>query len=215
MIILDTETSGVNNGKCGIWQIGAIELENPNNYFLEESRIDDEDVVEQGALKVIGKTEDQLRDSSKQSQKQLIENFLKWAKACKEKIVIGQNVGWDVTFIQNKTIKYNLHKEFREVMGHRSIELHTLAQLEYYKIHKKFLLRGQGKSHMDLKRVLEFCGMKDPRTELNGEEVLTEGTPHNALEDCRLEGECYFRLMFGKNLFPEYEKDHIPEYLKK
>ena len=76
MIVLDIEASGLDSGRCGIWQIGALDFENPDNYFLEEGRIDDEDIVEQDALKVIGKEESELRDKTKQSQKQLIINFL-------------------------------------------------------------------------------------------------------------------------------------------
>ena len=76
MIVLDIESSGLDTGKCGIWQIGAVELENPKNQFLEESRIDEKDEIDQEALKVNGQTEGGLRDKNKQSQKQLILNFI-------------------------------------------------------------------------------------------------------------------------------------------
>ena len=78
-IVMDIESSGLDKVKCGIWQIGAIDL-NDNEEFLEESRIDDEDFVEEDALKVIGKTEEELRDKNKQSQEKLIMNFFDWIK---------------------------------------------------------------------------------------------------------------------------------------
>ena len=131
MIILDIESSGLDTGKCGIWQIGAFELENPKNYFLQEGRIDDEDEVTEDALKIIGKTEEELRDKNKQSQKQLILNYLDWRKTCKEKITFGHNIGWDISFIQNKCLRYGIMDKFREVMGQRSIDLHTEAQEKY------------------------------------------------------------------------------------
>ena len=56
---------------------------------------------------------------------------------------------------------------------------------------------------MNLKKILAFCGMEDERGY------------HNALEDCKIEAECFNRLIYGKNLFPEYSKFEIPEYLKK
>ena len=62
MIALDIETSGGNPVKYGIWQIGAIELENPKNIFLEEARIDEEDEVQKESLLIAGKTEKELRD---------------------------------------------------------------------------------------------------------------------------------------------------------
>ena len=41
-VVLDIETSGINFEKCGIWQIGAIDL-NTGEEFFEDCRIDDED----------------------------------------------------------------------------------------------------------------------------------------------------------------------------
>ena len=45
MIVVDIETSGMLDSNVGIWQIGAVEFENPSNTFLEDGRIDDSDVV--------------------------------------------------------------------------------------------------------------------------------------------------------------------------
>jgi DNA polymerase III epsilon subunit-like protein len=82
MIILDIETSGIDKVRCGIWQIGAIDLSNPKEYFLQEGRIDEKDEIvnsgEKPVLEVLGKTEEELRDKKKQSQKQLLINFFKW-----------------------------------------------------------------------------------------------------------------------------------------
>ena len=203
MIVLDIETSGLDIGKNGIWQIGAMDLDKPENYFLQEARIDNEDIVMEEALKVIGKTEEELRDKNKQSQKQLIINYLDWKKICKEKLTMGQNVGWDLIFIQNKCLRYGIIDKFREVAGQRGMDLQTIAQEKHKELYGKYLLKENGNSDMSLKKVLEFCGMEDNR-----------GT-HNALEDCKLEGECYWRLEYGKNLFPEYSQYKIPKELEK
>jgi len=61
-IVVDLEMSGLIPSENGIWQIGAVDLNNPEKIFFDESRIDDDDVVDEGALKVIGKTEEQLSD---------------------------------------------------------------------------------------------------------------------------------------------------------
>ena len=53
MIVVDLEMSGLDSVKCGVWQIGAIDLET-NEIFYDEGKIDSEDSVEEGALKVIG-----------------------------------------------------------------------------------------------------------------------------------------------------------------
>ncbi len=216
MIVLDIESSGLDTGKCGIWQIGAIELENPENQFLEEARIDEEDTVEEGALKVTGKTEDGLRESRKQSQKQLILNFIGWAKTCKDRIIIGQNIGWDLTFLQNKCIRYGIQKELRKTIGFKGLDTYSIAQIKHLEKKGNISLKEDGRGDMGLHKVLEFCGMKDNRMNLDEkDEVEKEGTPHNALEDAKLTAECFSRLINGKNLFPEYSKYEIPEELKK
>lgn len=195
MIVLDIESSGLDSGKCGIWQIGALELENPGNTFLQEAKIDEEDEVNKEALVVTGKTEEELREKSKQPQKQLIENFLDWCKTCRVKMIAGQNVGWDVAFIQNKCIRYGIHDKFRDVIGQRVIDLHTLAQIRYRKNNGRFKLKGKGSSDMNLSNVMEFCGMEDKRIIVISGEIVKEGEPHNALTDAKLTAECLRSLL--------------------
>lgn len=213
MIILDIETSGL-TGKMGIWQIGALEFENPENYFLEEARIDDEDEVMEGSLKVIGKTENELRDPHKQSQKQMIENYLNWLGQFKDRLIWGINVGFDVQGIQNKCIKYGLSSQCQKLHGHRGMDISNLAQEKHYQIKGYYLLDNNGTNGMGLSNVLKFCGMTDERimVDLMGD-INKKGKSHGALEDCKLEGECLSRLKFGKNLIPNYSKFQIPKYL--
>jgi len=219
MIVLDIESSGIDTGRCGIWQIGALELENPRNSFFQEGKIDEEDIIEESALRVIGKTEENLRDLDKQFQKELILNFLDWTKRCKEKLFLGQNIGWDLNFIQNKCLKYGIMNKFRETVGQRGIDLHTLAQQKYYEVYKKYFLKEKGSSNMNTTTILNFCGIPDKRIKIKeGSKqggVEKDGNPHNAREDCRLEGEAYYRLTYGKTHFPEYSQFKIPTYLIK
>tara|TARA_Y100000310_G_scaffold79677_1_gene76342 strand:- start:201 stop:854 length:654 start_codon:yes stop_codon:yes gene_type:complete len=214
-IVMDIESSGLDKTNCGIWQIGAIDL-NDKEEFLEEARIDDEDFVEEGALKVIGKTEEELRDKNKQSQRELLENFFKWVKTKTMRNMICQNPQFDISFLEIKANKYGLKKTFQ----FRAFDLHTVAQTIYFGLNNKFHVRknevmSQIESDMDLKNILEFCGVPDNRVHIISGKIVSEGNPHNALEDCKLEGECFSRLMYGKNLFQEYEKFEIPERLKK
>ena len=213
MIVVDIETSGLDTGRCGIWQIGSLEFEKPKNTFLQEGRIDNEDEITEEALELTGKTEKELRDPKKQIQKQLISNWLNWAGKCREKVLGGQNVGWDVSFIQNKCIRYDLRKKFHETTGQRSIDLHTEAQEAYRKINGIYLINETGKSVMDLAAVLKLCGISNERMIIELGKVIKKGKVHTAFEDCRLEAECFSRLLYGKNLFEEYEKFPIPKYL--
>ena len=208
-IAMDLETSGLNIEKSGIWQIGAIDL-NTMEEFLEEGRIDEEDLIDEDALIVIGKTEEDLRDKNKQSQKELLKKFFRWIdEKSKSKIFLCQNPQFDVGFLDLRTRKYGLKKPY----NFRAFDLHTIAQLTYQKIKGEFLFKIKG-SDMDLGRIIEFVGMKDERIKLRNRNVVEEGEPHNALEDSKLTAECFSRLVYGKKLFSKYNKFEIPEYLE-
>ncbi|MFA5084642.1 MAG: exonuclease domain-containing protein [Candidatus Paceibacterota bacterium] len=198
MIVIDLEFSGLNFLESGIWQIGAIELENPKNVFFDECRIDDGDSIEKEALEVVGKTESYLRDKGKQSQKQLLEKFFKWCGKAKLKNFACQGPQWDVALLILKANKYGL----KFPMHRRAFDLHSIASMKYIELNKK-LLAEEGHSAMGIGNICRLCGMKDER-----------GT-HNALEDAKLAAECLSRIIYGKQLLDEYKKFKIPEYLKK
>ncbi len=197
MIILDIETSGLDPQENGIWQIGAIELENPKNQFLEEAKIDNKDLTQPGALEITNKTEEQLRDSNTQSQTQLLINFFEWVNKINIKMSICQNPAFDLSFIKIKAKKYNLTYPFH----HRSLDLHSVAQTIQFKTKQKFKILDN-KSDMGLSNILEFVGMSDNRN------------AHNALEDAKLTAECFSRLIYNKNLLEEYSQFKIPDYFQ-
>jgi len=210
MIIVDLETGGTfNPSKYGIWQVGAVEFANPSNTFLEEARIDDSDETQEGALKVTGKTEEELRDKTKQSQKELLENFFTWVEKIENKILVAHSTPFDYSYLSLRAEKYDLKFPF----NYRTIDLQPIAFQKYFQLYKKLPIKD-GKSIMSLPNVLKFCGIEDPRIQLSGTDVLKEGTPHNALEDAKLEAECLSRILYGKPLLPEFEHFPIPKTLK-
>ena len=204
MIILDIETSGVEFVKHGIWQIGALDLNNPKRTFLDECRIDDSDSIAQESLDLGGIDEKYLRNKRKQSQKQLLEKFFKWCHTAHIKNFVCQNPQFDTGFIKTKAEKCGLAYPFH----FRAFDLHTVASITYFHIHDRFMMREfkeLKKSHSDmgLPNILKFCGMTDPRT------------THNALEDCKLTAECFSRMVYRKKLLKEFNNYPIPTYLTK
>ncbi len=214
MIILDIETTGLTND-CGICEIGAININDISKPFLQDCRIDEDDLITLGAMRVNGRNLEILKDKNKQTQKQLIENYLDWVNIQENKLFYGQNVTWDISMIQAKSMKYDLHKKFLEIHIQRGMDLHTLAQERYFEIHKKYFLKETGQSAFNLGEILKFCGIPDERINVKGNEIIKEGKYHTALEDCVLEGEAVYRLKFGKNLFKEFKKFSIPDYLNR
>jgi DNA polymerase III epsilon subunit-like protein len=208
-IVMDLEMSGLNMTKCGIWQIGAIDL-NTMEEFLEEGRIDEEDIVEKEALVVIGKTEEELRDKNKRSQKELLEKFFDWINERQTRTFLCQNPQFDVAWLGIRTQKYGLKKPY----NYRTFDLHTIAQIAHLNIFGNFLFESRG-SKMSLGKIIDISGMKDERIQVISGEVEKEGKPHNALSDCKLTAECFSRIVYGKNLFDEFAEFDIPKYLLK
>ena len=196
MIVVDIETSGVDFHACGIWQVGAIDTDNPEKIFLEDCRIDDTDAVEEGALRVCGKTEEELRDKNKQSCRDLLKNFFVWCTNSNMRNFICQNPQFDTVFLKIKADKYKIYYPF----GYHAFDLHSIAAVKYFDIQREFS-KSNNASNMVLKNIIIFCGMEDTRTY------------HNALEDAKLTAECFSRIVYGKKLLEEYAHYDIPRHL--
>jgi len=196
MIVVDIETSGLDFLKNGIWQIGAIDTDDPDRTFLEEGRIDDEEKFTEEALNVCGVTEEYIRSIHKQSQKELLERFFGWCKDAKIKNLICHNPQFDFSFIKYKADKYGLKLPFH----FRCFDTHSIASLRYKEIYGNLPIDG-GFSNMNLSNMLFFCGMKDNREK------------HNALEDAKLTAECFYRIVYCKTFLKEFEQYQLPEYL--
>lgn len=211
MIILDIETTGFNPQKCGLFSIGALDFHNLENTFYQEARINEEDEISEEALKINGITEEEAKSPKRQTQKQLLENFFSWLEKQKIKILAGHNVGFfDINFLKIKAEQYNIKIKTR----YRSLDLCSVAQTKYFQINKKFLLDELQENAMGLPNVLEFCGIPEKRIMFDQKKLIKKGTPHNALEDVKLETECFSRILYGKSLLPEFKQFPIPKKLQ-
>jgi hypothetical protein len=108
-------------------------------------------------------------------------------------MIAGQNVWWDFVFLQNKCLKYGIGEEFENTFGHRVFDLSALAQIKYREKNGKFNIK-EGKNAMNLSAALEFCGFEDNRRKMIDGKI-TEGEPHNALEDVKLAEKCFRSLL--------------------
>jgi len=197
MIVVDIETSGLNFLKNGIWQIGAIDTDDSDNFFLDECRIDDEEIATKEALDICGITEQYIRNKHAQSQKELLEKFFKWCNKSKSRNFVCQNPQFDTTFLRTKAEKHDLDYPFH----FRSYDLHSIASLKYMDIYGELPVE-KGFSNMNLSNILFFCGMRDTRDK------------HNALEDAKMTAECFVRIVYCKTFLKEFEQYQLPDYLK-
>jgi DNA polymerase III epsilon subunit-like protein len=197
MIVVDIETSGLDFLKNGIWQIGAIDTDDSDKIFLEECRIDEDEVADVEALNVCGVTEEYIRSKHKQSQKELLKRFFDWCDVSETKNFICQNPQFDTVFLKSKATKHNLRYPFH----FRAFDLHSIASLKYKEIYGELAIE-KGFSNMGLSNILFFCGMRDERDK------------HNALEDAKLTAECFCRIVYCKTFLKEFEQYPLPKYLE-
>ncbi len=193
MIIVDVESSGIDSGKCSLLSVGAIDFDTPGRQFYEECRVFDGAHIEKEALNVNGFTEEQATDKNRQSDKELIEKFLKWVESVGEWTIAGQNPSFDRDFLMKTAHRYHLNWP----LAHRTLDLHSVAYMHMVKA-KIEPPTTKNRSALNLDSITKYCGLDFERKK------------HNALEDTLLEAECFSRLMYNKKLLPEFEKFEIP-----
>jgi len=195
MIVLDVESSGTEPTLHSIVSLGALDLDNPTNQFYDECRIWDGAHVMNEALKVNGFTMEEITDSRKKTEAELIRSFLAWANGVEERTLAGQNVSFDRDFV--KAAANRAHIDYD--LAYRTIDTHTLAWMHMVK-------RGieppidpvKQHSKLNLDAVLNYTG------------IPSEPEPHNALTGAMCHAEVISRLLHDKPLLPEFSQYAIP-----
>ncbi len=198
MLIIDIETSGTDVRTHGLVSIGAIEFENPTNTFYGECYLPKNKKIDKEALPVIGFDESVLRDDTRQTPYVLLKSFIEWMSDIDDRTPAGLHVAaFDLLFLERLADEYDLNWP----LGNRSVDLHSLmyAQLKKHDP-KNYELQNQ-RSKIYGAMIQKYCGLPEvPK-------------PHNALTDAMWEAECFSRLLYGKNLLPEFANHPIPDTL--
>ncbi|OHA17623.1 MAG: hypothetical protein A2664_03310 [Candidatus Taylorbacteria bacterium RIFCSPHIGHO2_01_FULL_46_22b] len=193
MIVVDMESSGLDPHKDGLLSIGAVDFSNPKNTFYAECRLWDGGHADQGALNINGFTMENVHDSTKQTEAELVAAFIRWSDSCKEKTIAGQNPATDREFIRIAAHRAHLNWMF----AYRTIDLHSVAYTHMI-MNGKEPPRMHDHSALNLDAISVYCGM------------FSEPKPHNGLTGAKLEAECFSRLWYNKPFFDEYKEYLIP-----
>jgi len=196
MIVVDTETTGLDPYKNSIVSIGALDLSNPENQFYQECKIWDGAEVTEEALKINGFSNTEIIDPKKRNLEEIIKDFLKWAEDIKDKTMAGENPSFDRDFLKFSAQKYGIEW----TLSHRTIDLHSLCYAHYLKRGLKPPIKDN-KTDLNTDKILNYIGLPD------------EPRPHNALTGAKMEAEAFSRLIFGKLLLNEFKNYPIPDYL--
>jgi DNA polymerase III epsilon subunit-like protein len=195
MIVLDIEASGTEYHKHSIVSAGAIDFDNPSHRFYEECRIWEGAHIMKEALKVCGFTKKEITDPTKETEAELVANFIKWYEPIANRTLAGQNASFDRDFLKAAAERAHINW----TLAYRTIDTHTLCWM-----------------HMVNRGVKPPIDKKHKRSALNLDAVLNytgipkEPEPHNALTGALSHAEVISRLLYGKKLLPEFEEYDMP-----
>jgi len=205
MIVVDVETTGLDAKKNAICSIGAFYLFRPEHakffiaekQFYAELRVPNDAEIADRALEINGFDRNELRSPSRTNPEKGIREFIAFAEPCHDRTIAGENPRFDLDFLRATAQKYNV--DFHS--GYRTRDLHTTCSDTHDRLDITIPLKD-GRTDIDLDYTLRFIGLPP------------EPKPHNGLTGAKLEAEAISRLIFGKNLFPEYQHYKVPEYLQ-
>lgn len=195
MIAVDVESSGLDADTASIVSIGAVDIDDPTNQFYDECQIWEGAHISDEALIYNGFTrEEVVKESGKKTEAELVKDFIAWAMDRPlSHTFIGQNPRFDSDFVAAACRRAGIAFPF----AYRSIDTHTLCVAH---------IIGQGKtppienrrSAINLDYILKYTGVPE------------EPKPHNALSGALSHAEVFSRLVYNRNLLPEFLEYPIP-----
>jgi len=193
MIVVDVETTGLLPWKHGIISIGAVNYDDPTQYFYGEGRPNAVCEITEGALEVNGYTREDLKALPNPIVVTLSE-FFEWCRAQNTSPVLaGHNAKFDLDFL-NQDVERCGFKKGTNLFTHRVYDLHTAAHTQYRQL-KGFWYPKD----MPATFIYEKLG------------IPCEPSPHYALNGAVWEAEAIARIVEGVSLFDDFKDYPVRE----
>jgi len=187
MIVADIEASGLDYNKHSILSIGAVDFEKPERQFYGECRIWDGASIMTDAIKVNGFSKENCTDPRKQSLKELMGSFLAWVEESEDKTLAGQNPSFDRDFLNSSFARASIGWHF----SYRTLDLNSMAYMDM--IRRGLPIQHKNsRADLSLDTILKYVGLPE------------EPKPHHGLMGAKMEAEAFSRILYGKNLLPEF-----------
>ena len=188
MIVADIEATGIDFHKHSLLSIGAVEFEHPENQFYGECHMWEGASIMTDALTVNGFTKQECMDPKKHSLEELMQSFLHWVEQCDEKTLAGQNVSFDRDFLNDSFARAHIGWHF----SYRTLDLHSMAYADMVK-RGSSIPRKNDRTDISTDAIFKYVG------------IPAEPKPHIGLNGAKYEAEAFSRLLYGKNLLPEFK----------
>lgn len=193
MLVVDVETSGTDPRYHSLVSIGAIDMENPSDTFYKECQIFTNAKVEDEALAVNGMTLEEITDTTKPTEAEIIYEYIAWAKDKIDHTIGGQNPSFDVSFLMAAAERCGADISIPK----RVVDLHSIV---YFHMSKRgFAVPHKNhRTDLDSDKIMEYVG------------IHPEPKPHIAINGAKWEAEAFNRLFKDEYLFPEFKDFNIP-----
>lgn len=180
MLLIDTETTGFNPEKHQLLEVGILILEQGEVINTLELKIKHKEyLVTQGAMKTnkINLIEHEEEAVELEEAAKEIINFLEYNFNGEHYLIIGQNVNFDIKFIEKLFLSTGRIKDFRKFVGYRTLDIMQLFLIKN--------IEGKVKAEkQDLDYILNTLNIEIPVDR------------HSALTDCFLEYEVLKKLLY-------------------
>lgn len=196
MLAIDCEMTGLDPKKNAIISIGGVDIINPERTFYGECCVWGDAELDPAGLAVNGFTKANCLDTSKQSEKELMEALHIWIMGSDEHTLVGQNVYMDREFLNESFARSGIDFRF----NHRIVDTHSVAYAEHLRTGKMIPHKYEAptQSALNLDKILQSVGIPE------------EPRPHNALTGAKVSAEAFYRIVYGEKLLPEFEEYSIP-----
>lgn len=189
MIVADIEATGLDPRKHSILSIGAVELEHPDRQFYAECRMWEGASIMTDALAVNGFTRGECTDPRKHSLEEFMQLFLHWVEQCEDKTLAGHNVSFDRDFLNDSFARSHIGWHF----SYRTLDLHSMAYMDAVRRGIEIPHKNE-RVELSLDTILKYVGLPE------------EPKPHIGINGAKYEAEAFSRLLYDRNLLPEFSQ---------
>ena len=173
-ILIDTETTGFDEKKHQILEVGILVIKDLKVIDQFEVKIKHREYTI--TAKAIEVNNINIVEHEKEAAERMLEFLNKHKGEDEGYIVIGQNVAFDIKFLEEMFLRTYKIKEYRQVISYRNLDIMQLAMIK--NMEKKISLEKQ-----DLDSILKELNIEVPEKR------------HRALVDCYLEFKAMCKLL--------------------
>lgn len=179
-LLIDTETTGFDSEKNQLLEVGILVLENGEILSKLNIKIKHKEYTITGKAMATNKINIVEHEKEALEVKEAADEILKFLEENKNSehyICIGQNIDFDIKFLEKLFLSTYKIKDFRNLVGYRKLDIMQL-----------FLIRNiEGKVKAE-KQDLDYI--------LKELDIVIPENRHSALTDCLLEYEALKKLLY-------------------